>query len=333
LIRLLPGLLLSALVALAAIGLGHLEAILLGRAWLEPLVLAILLGMLVGNAIRLPEAVQPGIRFSAKTLLDIAVALLGATLSWAAVAALGARLFVVIALVVIAGLVIAYAIGRAMGLSARLAILIAAGNAICGNSAIAAVAPIIGARREEVAASIALTALIGVVTVLALPLAVYALGQELPAYAVLTGLTVYAVPQVVAAAAPFGTATIALATLVKLTRVVMLGPLTLVLALIARHFEQLDDGQPKERGPTLYLPWFIIAFMVLAAARSVGLIADDLAAALGLIFKQLSTVAMAALGLGVQLASLREAAPKIALTSALAACLMLILAVGALQLI
>jgi uncharacterized membrane protein YadS len=172
-----------------------------------------------------------------------------------------------------------------------------------------------------------------VVTVLALPLAVYTLGQELPAYAVLTGLTVYAVPQVVAAAAPFGTATIALATLVKLSRVVMLGPLTLVLSLFARHFERVDEGQAQERGPTLYLPWFIIAFMVLAFARSVGLIADDLAAALGLIFKQLSTVAMAALGLGVQLQSLREAAPKIALTSALAACLMLILAVGALQLI
>jgi uncharacterized integral membrane protein (TIGR00698 family) len=330
--RFVPGLLLAVLVALAATGLGQLEASLLGQAWIEPLVLAILLGLIVGNAVRLPEAFEPGIRFSAKTLLDIAVALLGATLSWAAVAALGGGLFLVIGLVAIAGLLLAYAIGRALGLGTRLAMLIAAGNAICGNSAIAAVAPIIGARREEVAAAIALTALIGVVTVVALPFAVYSLGQELPAYAVLVGLTVYAVPQVVAAAAPFGTATVALATLVKLARVVMLGPLTLALALIARR--SMDaEGRIPARGPTLYLPWFIIAFMLLAIARSAGLITDGVAATLGLLSKQLSTVAMAALGLEVRLKSLREAAPRVALTSALAACMMLILAAGALQLI
>jgi uncharacterized integral membrane protein (TIGR00698 family) len=331
--RFLPGLLLAVVVALCAAGVGILEADLFGRAWLEPLVLAILLGMVVGNAVRLPQAVEPGLRFSAKTLLDIAVALLGATLSWAAVAALGARLFLVIALVVTIGLLLAFLLGRALGLGARLAMLIAAGNAICGNSAIAAVAPIIGARREEVAAAIALTALIGVVTVLALPFAVFALGQELPSYAVLTGLTVYAVPQVVAAAAPFGTATIALATLVKLARVVMLGPLTLVLALVARRFAQVDEGQTKRRSPMLYLPWFIIAFALLAGARSVGVIADEMAAGLGSLSKQLATVAMAALGLEVRLANLREVGAKVALASALAALLMLLLAAGALQLI
>ena len=331
--RFLPGLLLAVVVAVCAAGLGRLEANLLGRAWIEPLVLAILLGMLVGNAVRLPAAVELGVRFSAKTLLDIAVALLGATLSWAAVSALGARLFLVIALVVTVGLLLAFLLGRALGLGARLAMLIAAGNAICGNSAIAAVAPIIGARREEVAAAIALTALIGVVTVLVLPFAVFALGQELPAYAVLTGLTVYAVPQVVAAAAPFGTATIALATLVKLPRVVMLSPLTLVLSLVAHRFAQVEDGQPPRRSPMLYLPRFIVAFALFAAARSTGIIDDELAAALGLLSKQLATVAMAALGLEVRFATLREIGLRVALASALAAFLMLILAAGALQII
>jgi len=332
-LRFLPGLLLAVVIAVCAAGLGRLEADLLGRAWLEPLVLAILLGMLIGNVVRLPPAVEPGIRFSAKTLLDIAVALLGATLSWAAVAALGAKLFLVIALVVTVGLLLAFLIGRALGLGARLAMLIAAGNAICGNSAIAAVAPIIGARREEVAAAIALTALIGVVTVLALPFAVFALGQELPDYAVLTGLTVYAVPQVIAAAAPFGTAVIALATLVKLARVVMLGPLTLGLALVAHRFAQADENQPLRRSPMLFLPWFIIAFALLAAARSAGMIGDDVAAWLGLLSKLLATVAMAAVGLEVRLATLREVGPRVALASALAAFLMLILAAGALQFI
>ena len=328
----LPGLLLCTAVALAAWLLGEAETDLLGRAWLEPMVLAILLGMVVGNALRLPASMEPGVRFSAKTLLDIAVALLGATLSSAAVLALGARTFLLIALVVLLGLGLSYLAGRALKLSRRLSLLIASGNAICGNSAIAAVAPIIGARREEVAASIALTALIGVVAVLALPFAVFAGGLAIERYAVLAGLTVYAVPQVVAATAVFGTSVLALATLVKLARVVMLGPLTLLLSLLAPRFAEPGEEKPKG-GAKLYLPWFIIAFALLAGARSLGLISEGAGAQLGLISKQLATVAMAALGLEVRLATLREIGPPVALASAASALIMLALAAATLVLL
>lgn len=332
LVRVLPGLLLSILVAVAAAALGALETELLGRAWLEPLVLAILLGMAVGNLVRLPPSFDPGIGLSAKVLLDIAVALLGATLSWAAVAALGPKLFLLIALVVIAGLLLAFMLARALGLGARLALLIAAGSAICGNSAIAAIAPILNAKREEVAAAIALTALIGVITVLILPIAVFAFGLELPRYAVLAGLTVYAVPQVVAATASFGTATIALATLVKLARVVMLGPLTLLVALFAARFDE-DAGTKPRRRPSLYLPWFIVAFAILAGARSTGFISEQAAAFIGILSKQLATVAMAALGLSVRLSTLREVGPPVALASASATVVMLMLAITTVQLL
>ncbi len=330
--QLLPGLLLSGMVAVGAMGLGSLESALLGQMWLDPLVLAILLGMVIGNNISLPPSFDHGISFSAKVLLDIAVALLGATLSWAAVAALGPKLFVSITLVVVVGLLLAYLLARAVGLSSRLAMLIASGSAICGNSAIAAVAPLIHAKREEVAAAIALTALIGVVAVLILPFAVLVFEVSLPSYAVLAGLTVYAVPQVVAATSAFGTATIALATLVKLTRVVMLGPLTVVIALLAPRFQTASGLEPRRR-PVFYLPWFILVFAILAGARSAGWIAEGNAAALGLISKQLATIAMAALGLGVRFSALRKVGPKVALASALAALLMLMLAVTTIQLL
>jgi len=329
---LLPGLLLSIAVAIGAVLLGRGEALLFGREWLEPLVLAILLGMVVGNAVRLPAAAEPGISFSAKTVLDVTVALLGATLSGAAVAALGLELFLVILLVVVVALGSIYLLGRAIGLGPRLALLIAAGNSICGNSAIAAVAPIVGAKREEVAAAIALTALIGVVTVLTLPVAVYGFGMALPRFAILTGLTVYAVPQVVAAAASFGTATIALATLVKLSRVVMLGPLTFGLALVAHRFEPPQEGAPAAR-PRLYLPWFIIAFAAMAVARSIGLLNEATAKAFGDASKLLATLAMAGLGLQVRLAQLREVGPKVVQASALASLLIFCLALGAITLV
>ena len=85
-----------------------------------------------------------------------------------------------------------------------MAILVAAGNSICGNSAIAAVAPVIGASSKDVASSIAFTAVLGVVVVLLLPLAVPLLHMTELQYGVLAGLTVYAVPQVLAATAPIG---------------------------------------------------------------------------------------------------------------------------------
>ena len=95
-------------------------------------------------------------------------------------------------------------IGRALGLNKKLATLVACGNSICGNSAIAAAAPVIDAEPRDIASAIAFTAVLGVIMVLALPLALVGLGMTGAQYGVLSGLTVYAVPQVLAAAQPGG---------------------------------------------------------------------------------------------------------------------------------
>ena len=329
---LLPGLALCIAVGLAAQLLGEIEALLLGRAWLEPLVLAILLGMAIANTVHLPRSTAPGIRFGAKTVLDIAVALLGATLSLAALETLGAVAVLLIALMVLLALGGGLLCGRLLGLNRRLAMLIAAGNAICGNSAIAAVAPIIGADEEEIAAAISLTALLGVVTVLLLPVAVYGFGMALPRYALLSGLTVYAVPQVIAAAAPFGAATVTLATFVKLARVLMLGPLTLLLSLLAPRFAEPGTSVPQARA-RLFLPWFIIAFLVLAVCRWTGMIGDAVAHPLGVASNWLAVIAMAGLGFGVRLRSLRDVGPRVAAATVLVNVLMVALALATLTLL
>src|SRR6185436_18415978 len=113
----------------------------------------------------------------------------------------------------------------------KLAILVACGNAICGNSAIAAVAPAIGASREDVAASIAFTAVLGVVVVVMLPLLAGPLGLSEFQYGALTGLTVYAVPQVLAAAYAVSLYSGQIATLVNLARVLMLGPVVVFFSM------------------------------------------------------------------------------------------------------
>src|SRR2546423_9162923 len=129
-----------------------------GHPYLEGLVIAILLGVLI-RAFWTPGPLwSKGIAFSAKTLLEIAVVLLGASLSAATVIALGPFLLVGIALIVAVAIVTSYAICRALALPKKMSVLVACGNSICGNSAIAAVAPIIGAKGADIASSIAFTA-------------------------------------------------------------------------------------------------------------------------------------------------------------------------------
>lgn len=224
--------------------------------------------------------------------------------------AIGPGLLVGIAAIVAIAVVASYGISRGLGLPVRMAILVACGNSICGNSAIAAVAAVIGANEDEVASSIAFTAVLGVVVVLTLPLLSPLLGLSVTQYGVLAGLTVYAVPQVLAATLPIGALANQVGTVVKLVRVLMLGPVVLALALVTRRLrDQTDEGtpqvstgeQPRRRSPALHqlVPWFIVAFLLVAALRSFGMIPAALLAPTALLTKVLTTTSMAALGLGV----------------------------------
>jgi uncharacterized integral membrane protein (TIGR00698 family) len=301
----LPGLALCTGITLAAIALERVEAAWFGRAWLEALVLAILLGIVVRAAWKPGARFRPGIHLSGKLLLEIAVVLLGASLSAGTVIAAGPRLLLGIVVVVAAAIAASYAIGRALGLRHHLAVLVACGNSICGNSAIAAVAPVIGADGEDVAASIAFTAVLGVAVVLGLPLLVPALHLSGLQYGAFAGLTVYAVPQVLAATAPLGAVAVQIGTLVKLVRVLMLGPVVLLLSMTARAE---GDARP---GLARLVPWFILGFLALAACRSLGLVPPALVAPAAHVAGALTIVSMAALGLGTDLRSLARAGGRV----------------------
>ena len=116
--------------------------------------------------------------------------LLGASISFAAIAASGVALLGAIAAIVVVTLGFSFGISRMLGLPTRLSILIACGNSICGNSAIAAVAPVIGADSDDIASSISFTAILGVMMVLGLPLLIPLLQLSATQYGILAGLTV-----------------------------------------------------------------------------------------------------------------------------------------------
>lgn len=302
---LLPGIVLSALVSGLAVLAERAELHLTGAAWIEALVLAILIGALGRLLLRRPEAFDPGIAFSAKYFLEIAIVLLGAGVSATAVAEMGLPLIGAIAVVVAIALIASYGIGRGLGLSRRIALLVACGNSICGNSAIAATAPVIHADAEEVASSIAFTAVLGMVTVLLLPVLVPLLGLSATGYGVMAGMTVYAVPQVLAATAPVSALSIQIGTFVKLVRVLMLGPVIFVLSLVA--------GKAGGRRPALYrlVPWFILGFLTMLVARSFGVIDAGLAERMGKAATVLTILSMAALGLGIDLRRVMRAGPRV----------------------
>ena len=320
--RLLPGVLLCILVTGVATLLQAVEVRLAGEPYLEALVLAILLGVAVRTAWEPGPSWRPGVTFSAKTLLEIAVVLLGASVSARTVLALGPELLVGIALVVAVAIATSYGISRAFGLPQRMAILVACGNSICGNSAIAAVAPVIGADGDDIASSIAFTAVLGVVVVLLLPLLVPILLLSLTQYGVLAGLTVYAVPQVLAATLPIGALSNQVGTVVKLVRVLMLGPVVLGLSLLTRRLRDETDeapphvtagDRPRPGGPALHelVPWFIVGFLVVLALRSSGLIPPSLLAPIATVANLLTTVSMAALGLGVDVRVVAQAGLRV----------------------
>jgi uncharacterized integral membrane protein (TIGR00698 family) len=298
--RLLPGILLCIAITLAALLLERIELFLIDQRYLEALVLALLLGVVIRTVWKPGSRWNDGINFSAKFVLEFAIVLLGASVSVTMVAALGSLLILGIACIVALAIAASYLLSRALGLPQRMAILVACGNSICGNSAIAAVAPVIGANADDIASSISFTAVLGVVVVLGLPLLVPILQLSLTQYGVLAGLTVYAVPQVLAATLPIGALSNQVGTVIKLVRVLMLGPVVLGLALLARRVRTAGDRVDRRR-PRLgeLVPWFIIGFLIVLAIRSMGLIPQNIVPAITGLAALLTTVAMAALGLGV----------------------------------
>lgn len=309
--RRLPGLLASLAVALAALAIEQLQVRMFGRPLLDAVVVAIVLGTLVNTLLGPDERLDAGIAFAAKPLLELAIVLLGASTSAAILLELGLPLLVMVAVIVVLALAASYVIARGLGLSHRVAALIACGNSICGNSAIATVAPAIGARADEVASAIAFTAALGVLVVIVLPVLAAGSGLDQVPYGILAGMTVYAVPQVLAATVPVGVVSVQVGTLIKLARVLMLGPVTLVLGAVA--------GQRTGTRPRLsqLVPWFIVAFLVAMGINSLGLIPAALQPGLHQASTGLTILAMAALGLSVDIRTVLASGGRVLAAGAL----------------
>ncbi len=284
---LLPGLGLTAGVAAA----GFLAATAVPQ--LSSLIWAILGGIAVATAFPIGSRLQPGIRVAARQVLRIGVALLGLRLGVRQVVAVGLPALVIGIVVVPTVVGVTLWVGRRLRVRPGLALLIGTGSAICGASAIAAVEAVADTEDEDAGFAVATVTLFGTIALFLLPLADRTLLHLSPvAYGTLAGASVHEVAQVVAAASPLGVAAVKVATVVKLTRVLLLAPFVVIVGLARGRRSR------SRQGP---VPLFVAAFVACVVIASSGLLPARLLGAANWLDALLLTLALAGLGLGVRL--------------------------------
>jgi len=298
---LLPGILLCVSLALGA----QLLTSVPGLHVLGPLTLALVLGIaLRALAGPLPWS-DAGSRLCARPVLRLGVFLLGARLDFLLVARVGARVLLLDVLLICAGLFGIARLARAFSVPAKLATLLAVGTSICGASAVVAAGSVTRADEEEVTLAVALCGVLGTAGVLFYVLAGPHLPLSVTQLAVLSGSTLHEVAQVIAAAFSWGDASGDLGTLVKLVRVVLLAPAILVLGFVT------EGGGVRYSLKHPPVPWFVIGFLALGIAGSLGALPGTSRAVLSACSVFLMTCAMAAMGLHTQVAMLRRAGVRV----------------------
>jgi uncharacterized integral membrane protein (TIGR00698 family) len=322
-----PGVLLCLAIALVAWSIGKGEESIWDRQVIEALVIAMVAGVLVRALVGLPAVAVPGSQLIAKQILEASVLLLGASVNVRAILDAGPSLLGLVIGAVFLSLGTTYVIGRLLGLRQNLATLVSVGNSICGNSAIAAVAKVIGAGADDVATAIGLGAILGLIQILLLPLLVPALGLTHYQYGVIAGMAVYAVPQVVAAGFAVSVLSGQVATFVKLIRVLFIGPTSVVVGIVRGRAGRQQQASLLAQ-VRAYVPWFVAGFLVLAIARSTGFISSGLADDAKTVSTLMFILGMAGLGLGVDLAKARAVGPRVAGTIFSSMILLTVIAVG-----
>lgn len=320
---LLPGLLLVIIMALIAKKLSALIAPVMA---LESLSIAIVLGILYAQFIKVRPNQVAGVRFGLKQVLKAGIVLLGFKLNLKAMVALGGSLFILVILFASLVLVLALLLGRSFKINQRLALLVGIGSSICGASAIVALAPCMEAEEEDAVVAVAVISLLGTIGVIAYTF----IGLSLPAitdvqFGLWSGLSLQGVAHALAAAFARGEVAGEMGTLIKMTRVLLIMPLSVGLSYVFKPAN--PSGKPGRR---MVVPVYVLLFIVSALIHSFNLLPvwlDTWLADIGSFFILLS---MTAMGLSVHLKDFLERG-KGAL--AMGSVLFIILSVAALAII
>ena len=278
------------------------------------LVIGVVAGAIASNTGLLRPLFDPGVAYASKRLLRAGIVLLGLRLSFDEVRDLGVVGVIAVIIVVAATFFGVQVLARVMGLSQPLGLLVATGYSICGASAVAAMAPLTDADEEETAYAIGLVTLCGTLSIFVFPLIGRALDMSDEQFGTWVGAGVHDVGQVTATASAFGATALATATLVKLTRVVLLAPLVFGVGWVRRRQHAraaigapAEDGSEGESRPHVpIVPLFVVGFLVAIGVRATGWLSDDALDVARDLESVLLTAGMFGLGAGVRFDRLRR---------------------------
>ncbi|MEI6158449.1 MAG: putative sulfate exporter family transporter [Roseococcus sp.] len=277
-----------------------------GIGALNPVVVALVLGVGLGAMIGRPASLKPGISYAVRPLLRAAIVLLGFQVTLGMLASLGLGALVLAFLVV--GLTLPFTIwlGRVMGVDPKLSLLIGTGTAICGASAIVAANQVARGKDEDVTYALAVITLCGTVALITFPYLGDLMGMSANSYGLWAGAAIHEVVQAVGAAAAGGPEAAQTGTVMKLARVFLLAPAVVALGWYVARSSIGEAGQAKAP-----VPWFAFGFLALVVIGSTGLVPKFVVDASRFIVPIMLAASVAALGLQTDLRALhaRGAAP------------------------
>lgn len=305
--RYAPGLILSLLVACAALWAGNQPAV--SAAGFSALTLAILLGMVLGNTLypRIDPHCSAGVIFAKQHLLRLGIILYGFRLTFSQIADVGVSGLAIDALTLVSTFALACFIGKKIfGLDKETCWLIGAGSSICGAAAVLASEPVIKARAEKVTVAVATVVIFGTLAIFLYPALWPLLSRWFSpeTYGIYMGSTMHEVAQVVAAGHAVSPETESAAVIAKMLRVMMLAPFLIFLSA------RVKATRPAAQGGKITIPWFAVLFIVVAMLNSLALLPENLVQLLITLDTLLLAMAMAALGITTHLSALKKAGVK-----------------------
>lgn len=299
-----PGFGLALAVALVATGLGRLEPVIGGP------VFGIVVGIVAGALLHPGKQLRPGMAFAAGPVLKASVVVLGATLSLSQVVTVGLGSLPVMLGTLAVALVGAWLLGRAIGVRGDTQVLIGVGTAICGASAIAAATAVLKPKPSVVAYAIGTIFTFNVIAVLAFPPLGHLFGMDAQSFGLWAGTAINDTSSVVAAGYSFSSDAGPYAVVIKLTRTLTLIPIVIALAVFAARREAQQD-RAGEGFSWRALPWrkllpvFLLGFLIAATLDTLGVFPTSTHSAITLLGTFMITIALAGIGLGLNVGELR----------------------------
>lgn len=263
--------------------------------------IAILLGILVGNALNSFPPIISGAVFAEKKLLPIAIAFLGVELQLATLAELGFPAVIVILISMATAFFVSVQLGKFFGFSRKFSLLMGAGNAVCGSSAVAATSLAIDADEADIGISISIVNLLGTIGIFLVPTLIQFLTLVDLQGGLLIGGTLQAVGQVVAAGFSVNDNVGNIATVVKMGRILMLGPVIIAIGLWLQSQVATPQSQASRQ---VTIPRFIIGFFIMSVLASLNVFPPDILSSIKTVGKLLLIVSMAGIGMRIQLKTL-----------------------------